>query len=64
MQDFGYEQAKKAIETSMTKLGVDYLDLLLIHQPEAPKTMQEYGVIPEAWDLSQRDSSGFSPIRF
>lgn len=64
VQDFGYEQAKKAIETSMTKLGVDYLDLLLIHQPEALKTMQEYGVIPEAWDLSQRDSSGFSPIRF
>lgn len=28
-----YDSAKKAIETSMSKLGVDYLDLYLIHQP-------------------------------
>lgn len=33
VQDFGYENAKKAIQTCMDKLGVDYLDLLLIHQP-------------------------------
>ena len=33
IQDAGYESAKKAFETSMEKLGLDYLDLYLIHQP-------------------------------
>ena len=33
IQDAGYESAKKAFEISMEKLGLDYLDLYLIHQP-------------------------------
>lgn len=33
VQDASYEGAKKAIETSMKKLGLDYIDLYLIHQP-------------------------------
>lgn len=33
IQDAGYESAKKAFETSMRKLGLNYLDLYLIHQP-------------------------------
>lgn len=33
ISDAGYEPAKKAFEESMTKLGLDYLDLYLIHQP-------------------------------
>jgi 2,5-diketo-D-gluconate reductase A len=31
--DSGYENAKKAFETSLKKLGVDYVDLYLIHWP-------------------------------
>ena len=33
VQDASYEGAKAAIETSMKKLGLGYIDLYLIHQP-------------------------------
>lgn len=33
VQDTSYDGAKKAIETSLEKLGLDYIDLYLIHQP-------------------------------
>ncbi len=33
IQDAGYENAKKAFLTSLDKLGLDYIDLYLIHQP-------------------------------
>lgn len=41
LQDYEYEAAKKGIETSLKKLGLDYIDLYLIHQP--------YGDVPGAW---------------
>uniref|UniRef100_UPI0036F28398 aldo/keto reductase n=1 Tax=Enterocloster asparagiformis TaxID=333367 RepID=UPI0036F28398 len=33
VQDAGYEAAKEAFQTSLDKLGLDYIDLYLIHQP-------------------------------
>ena len=33
VQDASYEAAQKAIDTSLQKLGLNYLDLYLIHQP-------------------------------
>ena len=33
VQDASYEGAKAAIETSLRKLGLDYIELYLIHQP-------------------------------
>lgn len=41
LQDYKYEDAKKAIDTSLRKLGLDYIDLYLLHQP--------YGAVDEAW---------------
>lgn len=41
VQDAGYEAAKAAFEKSRQKLGLDYLDLYLIHQP--------YGDVYGAW---------------
>ncbi|WP_019775496.1 aldo/keto reductase [Streptococcus sobrinus] len=39
--DASYEKAKVAIETSLKKLGTDYIDLYLLHQP--------YGDVAGAW---------------
>ena len=33
VDDFGYDSAKKAFETSLNKLDLDYLDLYLLHRP-------------------------------
>jgi len=33
VDDYGFETAKKAFQTSLDKLGLDYLDLYLIHRP-------------------------------
>ena len=40
LQDYAYEDAKKSIDLSLEKLGTDYMDLYLIHQP--------YGKVDEA----------------
>ncbi|MBV7427569.1 aldo/keto reductase [Acidovorax sp. sif1233] len=41
VQDAGYERTQRAIDTSLRRLQVDYLDLYLIHQP--------FGDVHGAW---------------
>lgn len=41
ISDLGYEGAKRGIARSLKKLGMDYIDLYLIHQP--------YGDVAGAW---------------
>ena len=45
LQDYGYALAKKGIDTSLRKLGLDYMDLYLIHQP--------YGDVVGAWQAME-----------
>lgn len=33
IQDYGYDAAKEAIQTSLNNLNMDYIDLYLLHQP-------------------------------
>ena len=33
VQDAGYEEAKKAFQASLESLGLDYLDMYMVHQP-------------------------------
>ena len=41
LQDYGYEAAKLGIRASLDKLGTEYIDLYLLHQP--------YGDVAGAW---------------
>ncbi len=41
LQDYGYEAAKEGLAVSLEKLGMDYVDLYLLHQP--------YGDVAGAW---------------
>lgn len=41
IQDYLYETAKATIDATLEKMGLDYLDLYLLHQP--------YGEVEQAW---------------
>lgn len=51
IQDFAYETAKATIDMTLEKMGLDYLDLYLLHQP--------YGEVEQAWKaLEEAQAAG------
>lgn len=66
VQDASYEGAKRAIETSLRNLGLDYIDLYLIHQPMGDY-IGAYRAMEEAYREGKLKAIGvcnFYPNRF
>ncbi|MGB5393850.1 MAG: aldo/keto reductase [Lutimonas sp.] len=63
VDDSGYENTKKAFDTSIKKLGVDYLDLYLIHRPrgEVKGSWQAMEELHEAGKIKAIGVSNFLP---
>jgi len=67
----GYESAKQALETSLSKLGLDYVDLYLIHWPNPKefrdnweaKNAQTWKAMEEAYDAGLVKAIGVSNFR-
>ena len=65
VQDAGYESAKRAFGASLKRLGLDYLDLYLIHQPygDVFSTWRAMEEIYEDGQVKAIGISNFSPDR-
>ncbi|MGE9313331.1 aldo/keto reductase [Niabella sp. CJ426] len=66
VDDSGYEKTKMAFETSLKKLGTDYLDLYLIHRPRGDfkgswKMMEE---LNKAGKIKAIGISNFTPAHY
>ncbi|MDF7637874.1 aldo/keto reductase [Lactobacillus sp. ESL0791] len=52
--DHGYQNTKKAIDTSLSNLGLDYLDLYLIHWPSPTATRAHWAELnAESWQAME-----------
>ena len=60
LQDFKYEDAKKSIDLSLKKLGTDYMDLYLIHQPYGEYVAEAWKAMEEAKSEGKIRSIGVS----
>ncbi|MCH5270924.1 MAG: aldo/keto reductase [Lachnospiraceae bacterium] len=59
MQDYGYEAAKRGIDDSLKKLGLEYMDLYLLHQPY-DDTVGAWKALEEAVRAGKIKSIGIS----
>jgi len=58
--DHGYDGTLRAFETSLKKLGLDYLDLYLTHWPVSEKYVDTYKAIERLYDEKLIRSTGVS----
>ncbi|MGI6590436.1 MAG: aldo/keto reductase [Eggerthellaceae bacterium] len=58
-QDYGKDDCMRAIDDSLRRLGTDYVDLLLLHQPYGAYT-EAWGVLEEAQRAGKVRSIGLS----
>ncbi|WP_204121225.1 MULTISPECIES: aldo/keto reductase [Levilactobacillus] len=59
VSDFTYDRAKQGIDASLARLGLDYLDLYLLHQPYGD-TMGAWRALEEAQQAGKIRSIGVS----
>lgn len=59
VSDFTYDRAKKGIDASLERLGLDYLDLYLLHQPYGD-TMGAWRALEEAYHAGKIRAIGVS----
>ena len=59
VSDFTYDRAKAGIEASLQRLGLDYLDLYLLHQPYGD-TMGAWRALEEAYHAGKIRAIGVS----
>lgn len=59
VSDFSYEGAKRVIDNSLEKLGLDYMDLYLLHQPYGD-TMGAWRALQEAYKAGKIRAIGVS----
>jgi 2,5-diketo-D-gluconate reductase A len=62
--DMGYEQAKKGFQTSIDKLGTDYLDLYLIHRPSGGDWKGSWKAMEELYHEGKIKAIGMSNATF
>jgi 2,5-diketo-D-gluconate reductase A len=62
--DMGYEQAKKGFQTSINKLGTDYLDLYLIHRPSGGDWKGSWKAMEELYHEGKIKAIGMSNADF
>lgn len=65
LQDYGYENAQKGLEVSLKKLGQEYVDLYLLHQPLGD-TMGAWRALEDAYQEGRVRAIGvanFSPAQ-
>ena len=59
ISNYGYEKAKDSIDESLRKLGTDYLDLMLLHQPFCDR-YGAYRALEEAYKEGKLRAIGVS----
>lgn len=59
ISNYGYEKAKRSIDESLRKLGTDYIDLMLLHQPFCDR-YGAYSAMEEAYKEGKLRAIGVS----